>query len=115
MNNSRRKNIEYIIEDLQKLLKYNLKEDTEYIADELENIEFSIESVVGEEQDSLDNIPENLRYSSRCEDMEENINDLNDISSDVSSLAQSIRDNMTQDLNEKIQEIIEALNRVTER
>ena len=44
-----------------------------------------IERVTDQEQDALDNIPENLQYSSRYEQMEDAISTMEDICADLES------------------------------
>lgn len=44
-----------------------------------------IERVADQEQDALDNIPENLQYSSRYEQMEDAISTMEDICADLES------------------------------
>ena len=49
-----------------------------------------VNSVCEEEQDSLDNMPENLQDSEKCEAMSDAIDNLDDASDSISSAIESI-------------------------
>lgn len=82
MNKIRRKEISQIYDKLSSIIF-----DLDILKDRLE-------SVKEEEQESLDNLPENLQYSSRAEEMEENVDNLDNsidyLSQAIESLQESI-------------------------
>ena len=115
MNNSRRHDIKLIINDLRQILSFDMAEDPDYVADELDVIAGDIDDVADSEQDSIDSMPENLQYSTRCEEMTANVDDLGYVSSDIYLMAQSIRENKYQDLNKKVEEAVETLLKIINR
>ena len=66
--------------------RINLKKAIEWL-NKVANI---ISLVCDEESDSLENMPENLLSSDRCQKMEDNIDELYDIESDIDAIIQRI-------------------------
>lgn len=64
----------------------NLKKAIELLNKVTDVISF----VCDEESDSLENTPENLLSSDRCQKMEDNIDELYDIESDIGAIIQRI-------------------------
>lgn len=64
----------------------NLKKAIELLNKVTDVISF----VCDEESDSLENMPENLLSSDRCQKMEDNIDELYDIESDIGTIIQRI-------------------------
>ena len=49
-----------------------------------------IDSIADEEQDAMDNVPENLQYTERYEDMSDCVDDLESISNDIGEVLDKI-------------------------
>ncbi|WP_122791407.1 hypothetical protein [Intestinibacillus sp. Marseille-P6563] len=65
------------------------------LAEEIDSIYSSICIIRRKEEMTLDNVPENLQNSDRCQNLEENVDDLNtacETLQDVSELLQSVID-----------------------
>ena len=60
------------------------------IKDRLEGIASDIDIVREEEQDSLDNLPENLQCSTRADDIQENTDSLEEIYDNVTDVIDQI-------------------------
>ena len=69
MNKQRRKGIDQIINMLENI--------------DLEEIKDSIQDIIDEEQETFDDMPENLQQSERAEAMEDAINSLEEAQSDL--------------------------------
>ena len=82
MNKTRRKEISQIYDKLNSIIF-----DLDILKDRLENVK-------EEEQESLDNLPENLQFSSKAQEMEENVDNLDNsidyLSQAIESLQESI-------------------------
>lgn len=91
MNKERRKRLEKIIvelENIQTTLDAEIRE--------------ALEEIKSEEDEALENLPENLRYSERAESMENAINQLEDSDYTLSNIVDDI-----QSLIDSINEIVE--------
>ena len=73
MNKMRRKEVENVIEILNDAV-------------------CQLESIVSDEQDAFDNLPEGLQCSERGEGMEENVNDMEDAVSTICDVISSLED-----------------------
>lgn len=82
MNNNRRKEIKKII--------YKLN----YIEEEINDISTDIDTVCDEEQDSLDNIPENLQGSFRYQISEEAVNCLENARDNMQTISDLLSDTL---------------------
>lgn len=80
MNNARRKHIKQIIAMF------------EGISDEIDNAKDCLNTVLEEEQEAYDNLPDNLKYSSRGEDFENVIGEMESITGDAEALTDAIDD-----------------------
>ena len=80
MNKSRRKEISQIYDKLSSIIF-----DLDILKDRLE-------SVKEEERESLDNLPENLQYSSRAEEMEENVDKLENALEELSDSIEKMQE-----------------------
>ena len=82
MNKSRRKEISQIYDKLSSIIF-----DLDILKDRLENVK-------EEEQESLDNLPENLQFSLKAQEMEENVDNLDNsidyLSQAIENLQESI-------------------------
>lgn len=74
MNRERRKEISNVILEIEKVKKM------------CEEISFRIESIMDDESDYMDNIPENLQSSDRYYDAEEAVDNLESAMSDLGDL-----------------------------
>lgn len=74
MNRERRKEISNVILEIEKVKKM------------CEEISFQIESIMDDESDYMDNIPENLQSSDRYYDAEEAVDNLESAMSDLRDL-----------------------------
>lgn len=94
MNNSRREEINDIISKL------------EIIRDDLEEIGYDIDSLLTEEQDDFDNIPDNLELSERYENAQDaldNLTEANDTMEDINDQIKDQINNVIYALEEAIQ------------
>ena len=80
MNNLRRKHIKQIIAMF------------EGISDEIDNARDCLNTVLEGEQEAYDNMPDNLKYSSRGEDFENVIGEMESITGDAEALTDAIGD-----------------------
>lgn len=75
MNRSRRKELNRILDNLEKLSDLTDRDEALEI---IRNAKDDIEVCMDDEQEALDNRPESMMFSSGNEDMEENISNLSD-------------------------------------
>jgi chromosome segregation ATPase len=80
MNNARRKDINAIMADIEKLepLASKIQELIEHFKEECENIVDAINDVENDEQEAFDALPESLRQGERGLNMEDAITQLQD-------------------------------------
>lgn len=80
MNKQRRKDIDSIISRIDKLL------------DEAQDLKGDIDSLVSEEQDYIDNMPENLQQSEKAEAADSAVNSMQEASSSLEEIESSLND-----------------------
>lgn len=73
MNKSRRKRIENVIE-------------------QLEELQLEISEIADEEQESYDNLPDNLNDTERANNMAENIDDLSELDQEFDSIKDTLQE-----------------------
>lgn len=79
MNNDRRKKINIEIKQITDVMGVMKNIEIDRLNNYLEDVKNNIELICDDEQESFDNMPENLQYSMKGEKIEENINLMNDI------------------------------------
>lgn len=53
-----------------------------------------VSSAIDGEEDALDNMPENLQFSERCEKMEDTVDAMNEVSECIDTAIEKIRDSV---------------------
>lgn len=91
MNNKRRKELKGIIDRLS-----NLQEEYEGIYNDLD-------SIINDEQEAFDNLPESLQYGERGQNMEDIISKLEDIRDNI----ETAKDDISENYIPTIEEVIE--------
>lgn len=77
MNKERRAQIRQITKELALITVRVESQGNNPISDSIKNIINALHLIVEEEESALYNVPESLRYSQRCVDSEDSIDDIN--------------------------------------
>ena len=90
MNKDRRKRLMAILTALlgMKALIISGKQE----AAKVRSLADEVEAIADEEQEAVDSLPENLQFSQRADDMNDNISDLYDVSGLISEYADALED-----------------------
>jgi len=90
MNKDRRKRLIAILTALlgMKALIISGKQE----AAKVRSLADEVEAIADEEQEAVDSLPENLQFSQRADDMNDNISDLYDVSGLISEYADALED-----------------------
>lgn len=90
MNKDRRKRLALILEALlgMKVAIISGKQDAEKVRELAEEAE----CIADEEQEAVDSLPENLQFSERADNMNDNVTDIYDISASIMEIADALAD-----------------------
>lgn len=89
MNRSRRKRVREL---LVAFMEFKEIKDISVALSKANEIYEELEKITDEEQDALDNMPENLAWSSRADDITDNLDNLNDALCDLSMIISTYED-----------------------
>ena len=104
MNKYQRQELSNIVDYLQDIL--NNPDEYEKWSDDVSGYAVDVETMADEEQAKYDNLPENLQWSSRADEYQDNVSELQDAQYALESAAEcdSIED-AEDDINEAISHI----------
>jgi len=114
MNRNRRKRLTRVVGSLESLSDELPRQKIETTLSESQT---EVEVIADEEQGALDAMPENLAFSQRADDMNDNVSDLYDASSDLESALSEYKDEhkeygeVSSDVSSAINSIQSAINR----
>ncbi|MCM1140201.1 MAG: hypothetical protein NC453_16670 [Muribaculum sp.] len=89
MNKRRRTSLNKVLDELERLKDPIDKATALQI---IQQASTDVRSIADDEEESLDNRPEGLRWSTVNDDMTENVSDLNDAADDMEILAENCQD-----------------------
>lgn len=90
MNKDRRRRLALILEALLKMKAAIISDKQD--AEKVRELADEAESIADEEQEALDSLPENLQFSERADNMNDNVADIYDISASISGIAEALED-----------------------
>lgn len=110
MNRNRRKEIQMVINDLERIKVRIEGEQYENLQDDLDSIRSDIETIHDDEQDYMDNIPENLQSSDRYYAAEEAVEHLDDALSYFDDAVDAVEQGEYEDASDCISDVISELD-----
>ena len=110
MNKQRRKEIRTVISGLEEI-KANISIDDEVIAEKLNDLCADVYSIMSDEEEYRDNMPENLQYSSKYESADEACDNLYNAIDEIENAAESVddKDEVIKSINDAIGYLNEAI------
>lgn len=90
MNKDRRRRLALILEALLKMKAAIISGEQD--VEKVRELADEAESIADEEQEALDSLPENLQFSERADNMNDNVTDIYDISASISGIAEALED-----------------------
>ncbi len=115
MNKSRRKRLTSVVNSLEEL-----SEDTERVKVEttLQESQEEVELIADEEQEAIDMLPENLQFSQRADDMNDNVFDLQDASAELETALAEYQENdrtTFNDIEDSVNSAVGSINNAIDR
>ena len=90
MNKDRRRRLALILEALLKMKAAIISGEQD--VEKVRELADEAESIADEEQEAFDSLPENLQFSERADNMNDNVADIYDISASISGIAEALED-----------------------
>lgn len=109
MNRKRRMTLHQVLDYLEKLKEPIALDEAKDLVSESRS---KVESCADDEQEALDNRPESLEFSAQNDDMQENIDDLYEASSNLEMLEDMIDEMEVYDYEEIKSDVIEIVNTI---
>lgn len=72
------------------IMNYQRRKRLTEVVNQLTEIMDELENISNEEQEALDNLPENLMYSNRADEMNDNVIDIDSAKDDISDIIDTI-------------------------
>lgn len=90
MNKDRRRRLALILEALLKMKAAIISGEQD--VEKVRELADEAELIADEEQEALDSLPENLQFSERADNMNDNVTDIYDISANITDIADALED-----------------------